>query len=262
MMGHGGRGLFCSVPKFGGWNGYFNTDARALTQGPVRPPQIIFACQCGEFDAHAGRCLAEELLLAPAGPVLTVAATIESHPLTNFYSATNLLRLLRNVDGAVPFGTLWLQTQHAMRKRTDLLMESLLKGVEGSYSAPTDPKELKTDQATMYAILGDPATRLHAPRKLEVAMEKTARGWAWTVTPPAGATRLAVEYRNPEPPFAPRPAGVDEKTSGELLAQANAALAFRPLPAEGWHGETEQRGLLRFITETPDGIWVAGAELK
>ena len=48
----------------------------------------------------------------------------------------------------------------------------------------------------------------------------------------------------------------------QLFEKANAALAFRPIAAEGWKGETEKKGLLRFIVETPEGIWVAGSEVK
>ncbi len=265
MMGHGGHDLFCSMPRPGGYYGYFNTNARVLTDGPVRPPQLIFACSCGEFDYPRGRCLAEELLFAPAGPVLTVAATIESHPLPNFYSATNFLRLLRDADGPLRFGTLWLQTQRNMRHRTDFLMETMLKGVEGNYGAAMDPQELKQDQATLYAILGDPATRLRTPRKLVVQMEKTASGWAWNVTPPPGATgttKLTVEYRELEPAFAERPAEIAEAAARELFAKANALLAFHPLPSEGWRGQTEKKGILRFVTEAGGEIWVAGAELK
>jgi hypothetical protein len=264
MMGHGGHDLFCSMPgrAGGGYFGFYNADARTLTDGPVRPPQLIFACSCGEFDYPRGRCLAEELLFAPAGPVLTVAATIESHPLPNFYSATNLLRLLRNADGPIRFGTLWLQTQRTMRRRTDFLMETMLKGVEGNYGAAMDPQQLKQDQATLYAILGDPATRLRTPRKLTVQMEKTPAGWAWNVTPPPGATRLSVEYRQPEPAFPERPAEITEAAARELLAKANAQLAFQSLPAEGWRGQTEKKGVLRFVTETDGEIWVGAAELK
>lgn len=263
MMGHGGHDLFCSIPKTGGgYFGYYNADARALTAGAVRPPQVIFACSCGYFDYSRERCLAEELLLAPAGPVLTVAATIESHPLTNFYTATNLLRLLRQADGPIHFGDLWLDAQRSMRRRTDVLLEMMLKGVEGNYGAAMDPQELKQDQCSLYAILGDPATRLHTPRQLAVRVEKSTHGYTWEVTPPPGAKSLTVEYRDPEPAFDVRPSGADEATSRALQAKANAALAFRPIPVEGWKGETDRRGVLRFVTEVNGELWVAGAEAK
>lgn len=262
MMGHGDHQLFCSVRVNNRWAGFHNSDVRALGGAGVRPPQVIFACECGAFDQRGdSRCLAEELLMAGTGPVLTVAAANDSHPLTNFYTATNFLRLIGETDGPVRFGDLWLRTQRDMRRRTDFFLELALKNVEGSYSKPTDAQELKRDQATLYAIFGDPATSLHIPRKLEVRVEKTAKGWAWEVTPPAGANKLVVEHRTPRHEFAARPADADEKTSLALLTTANEALAFRPIPAEGWRGETARPGILRFSVEGDSGLWVAGAVL-
>lgn len=266
MIGHGGEDLFCSIKSRGVWSGYRNPDTRALTAGTVRPPHVIFACETGRFDMKNGvRCLAEELLLAPAGPVLSVAATNESHPLPNFYTATNLLRLLRSTDGPARFGRVWMDAQRDTRRRTDLVMEALLKGVEGNYGAAMNPQELKHDHMSLYTIFGDPATTLNAPRKLTVRVEKTATGWLWEATPPTGvpaSAKLEVQHRNPNPEFAVRPATADEKTSRDLFAQANAALTFQPLQTTGWRGETKTPGLLRFIVETPDSLYVAGTELK
>jgi len=134
--------------------------------------------------------------------------------------------------------------------------------VEGNYGAAMDPQELKQDQGSLYAIFGDPATRLHAPRKLSVKVEKTAHGTSWEVTPPPRAKSVTVEYRNPEPAFDVRTPGADEATSRALQVKANAALAFHAIPAEGWRGETDKKGVLRFIVETPEGIWVAGADTR
>jgi hypothetical protein len=267
MIGHGNTGIFCGVLREGKWIGaYRNADTAGLAAGPVRPPQVIFACECGVFDLAGGkRCLAEELLLAPAGPVLTVAATNESHPLVNFYSATNLLRLVGSNDGPVAFGTLWLETQRAMRRRTDLVMELLLKGVEGSYSGPTDAQELKQDQGSLYAIFGDPATRLHTPRRLTVKVTKNGAGWAWEATPPMGApagVKLTVERRAVRPDFPDRPENADEAASRAMFEKANAALAFQPVPSAGWSGELKEPGFVRFLVEAGGEIWVAGAELK
>lgn len=264
MMGHGGKALFYSTKLERSWYVYHAVNATGLKEGPVRPPQLIFACECGVFDLPKNeRCLAEALLLAPSGPVLTVAATNESHPLPNFYTGTNFLRVLKDSDGPVAFGTLWLRAQQEMRKRTDLVVETLLKGVEGNYGAAMDPQALKQNQASLYTIFGDPATALQAPRRLEVKIERTASGWTWQVTPPNGANgaRLIVERRNPDPIFAERPVGVTQEDSRALFSAANKAIAFQPVAAEGWSGQTSEPGVLRFLVENSTGLWAAGVEL-
>jgi hypothetical protein len=128
-----------------------------------------------------------------------------------------------------------------------------------------NPQELKHDHMALYTIFGDPATTLSAPRKLEVRVQKSTNGWTWEVTPPAGTpagAKLEVQHRTPNPEFPARPANADETTSRDLFAKANAALAFSPVTATGWRGEITKPGLLRFIVETPDSLYVAGAELK
>jgi hypothetical protein len=149
-------------------------------------------------------------------------------------------------------------------------MRSARRGVrdaEGRLKKGTSDVELlKTDQATLYAIMGDPATRVNIPQKLTAKATKTERGWEWEVTPPPGATRLRVEHRSDWPTFPGRPADADEAKLAGLFETASALLAFRPvatLPVgQVWRGELAGPGVLRLVAETATGLYVAGFDLR
>jgi hypothetical protein len=103
MMGHGGPTLFHSQSSPIGHIDYRVDHAAKLTAGAPASPLVILACDCGRFDGSKPS-LAEALLFAPGGPVNVVAATTESHPLTNYYSS---LALLEQMDaGHDRFGIL------------------------------------------------------------------------------------------------------------------------------------------------------------
>ncbi len=267
MIGHGLTDHFLSLRLGRNLIGYGVNDARGLTEGAPRPPHVIFACQAGKFTLAKGRCLAEELVMAPAGPVVCIAATEDSHPLPNFYTATSLLQRVKATEGVARFGTLWLDAQRAARRRHDTLYELLLRDAEGRLKkGSADVELLKTDQAALYAIMGDPATRVNIPQKLEAKMTKTERGWQWEVTPPPGAVRLRVEQRSDSPQFPGRPSDADDAKLTGLFETASALLAFRPvttLPSgQAWRGELTGPGVLRLIAETATGLYVAGFDLR
>lgn len=267
MIGHGLPHHFLSLRLDRRLLGYGLTDARSLTQGPPRPPHVIFACQAGNFTLPKNRCLAEELVLAPAGPVLCIAATEDSHPLPNFYTATALLQRVKATEGTARFGTLWLDAQRAARRRSDPLYELLLRNAEGRLEkGHADVEEIKTDQATLYAILGDPATKVQIPQKLEAKLTKVEQGWKWEVTPPPGALRLRVEQRAESPQFPQRPVNADDTRLVGVFETASALLAFHPIatlePGQVWNGETSGPGTLRLIVETATGLHVAAFELR
>jgi Peptidase family C25 len=267
MIGHGNWNLFESYRAGGKPRGYFLDDAKVLADGPPRPPHVIIACNCAEFVRPGAPCLAEELVLAPGGPVLCIAATEESHPLPNFYTATSLLRRLQSADGPVRFGRLFLDAQRDARRRSDLLYELLLRDAEGRLNkARSDIETLKTDHAAIYAIIGDPATRVLLPRALKVTTARNADGWSWHAEAPPGARRLVVERRIHAVDFPPRPANADDSTTAALFVKANEALAFRPLATveagAEWRGHIAEPGIVRFVAETEGGTHVFGVELR
>jgi hypothetical protein len=267
MIGHGLPQSFLSLRLGPIKLGYDVKDARALIDGPPRPPHVIFACQAGKFTLPNDRCLAEELVLAPAGPVLCIAATEDSHPLPNFYTATSLLQKVKSMTGAGRFGSLWLDAQRAARRRNDPLYELLLRDAEGRLKkGRADVELIKTDQAALYAIIGDPATHVYMPQKLEAKTVKTEQGWSWEVTPPPGAVRLRVERRASAPAFPPRPPGADDTLLTGLFETASALLKFQPIATlaagEPWRGQLAEPSILRLIADTATGVYVAGFDLQ
>lgn len=134
----------------------------ALARGKPGPPMILLTCLAGRFDGPE-TSLAEAFLAAPAGPVAVVAATTESHPLPNLYSAQAMLPLL---DGqTVRLGSLWLTAQQRMHKTHNLILVAALRAAEGKLqrTGPLDVARLQSDQLLLYALLGDPATKLKFP---------------------------------------------------------------------------------------------------
>jgi len=159
--------------------------------GPA-PPLVILACSCGAFDGR-GESLAEGLLWIERGPVAVVAATRESHPLPNAITGACLLRAL---DGeARRVGPLWADAMRRARAHRAPALEKALLEVEGNLGVPLNPRKLMADQVRLYAVLGDPATRLRRPERLHGRLEREGGVWRWRVDKPAGAARLHVQFR-------------------------------------------------------------------
>ena len=146
-------------------------------------------------------------------------------------------------------------------------MEMMLRDVEGSLEKEIDVAKLRRDQVLMYALLGDPATRLRLPEPLEASVERTETGWRWRAKRPPGAMRLEVGFRKPlELPTSPgkKPASAEE--ADKAAETANACFAFTALrsPPEGgpWEGTCDHAGSLRLIAIGPKTLHVAVLKLK
>jgi hypothetical protein len=240
------------------------TATETFAKGPPGPPLFVIACLAGDFTAPKP-CFAEELLAMPGGPVAVVAATTESHPLTNYYSSVELLRALG--DRHDRLGDLWLAAQRSALEQLDPLVDMALRNVEGSLEPSLDVERLQRDQPLMYALLGDPATRLRAPRSLTVTMRPAADGWRYVVEPPHGAMRLVVQLRPHRwPPVVPSREEPAPDVARRRLEEANATFEFetvaKRVPGEAWTGTVKGRGLLRFVVRTPDAIHVATVRLR
>jgi hypothetical protein len=111
------------------------TATETFAKGPPGPPLFVIACLAGDFTAPKP-CFAEELLAMPGGPVAVVAATTESHPLTNYYSSVELLRALG--DRHDRLGDLWLAAQRSALEQLDPLVDMALRNVEGSLEPSLD----------------------------------------------------------------------------------------------------------------------------
>jgi hypothetical protein len=243
-----------------GWSGYQDVDVRRdLSQGPPTCPLVILSCSTGNFAAPR-RCLTEMLLMTPGGPVAVAGATTESHPLTN---ALHGLAMARGFAAAPPrFGDLWLTGLRASHSERSLLLETLLANVEGSLQFPVSTAKLRRDQVLMYALLGDPATRLRIPGKLTATLERNGDKWRWRAARPPGAEKLEIAFRETRPAAMPKaPAQLTRASAVSAQVQANARLVFKrtgSLPAsESWEGVVDQPGELRLVALAPDQWYVA-----
>jgi len=194
LMGHGRRDGFFSMNFEGKAIWYGTADARECLSGDgAGPATVIIACSCGDFGGP-NNCLAESLLFAPGGPVAAAGATTESHPLTNYFSGLCLIRHFLQSDKR--FGSIWLAAQRKAMETRDLFMERLLVNIEGKLEDKMDMFKLRRDQMLMYALFGDPATRLPLPNKLNGGVERLDEGWRWQVDKPKDTDRLHVDFRS------------------------------------------------------------------
>jgi len=264
LIGHGAAERFNSMAFGGKPIRYTAETAReALLEGEPGAPLLILACHCGDF-ALPRDCLAESLLRMPAGPVAVLAATTESHPLTNYFSGTCLLRTLDRKHARL--GALFLAVQKQAMKVRSLLMERILKDVEGKLEEEIDVAKLRRDQILMYCLLGDPATRLRLPEPLHGKIRRRPDGgWNWQVHKPKGATALLVGLRPANPEASQAAGALTREQANRAFHAANAAFAFRSLPGrsanEPWQGTVKQPGLLRFVALGKHRLYAAAIVL-
>lgn len=259
MIGHGAPDLFYSQVHQGREVSYRASDAARLTTGPPTCPLVIFACDCGNFTGSKSS-LAETLLLAPGGPVVSVAASTESHPLTNYYSSLALLEEIPKRHRT--FGELWHAAQIRAFKTKKPFTEALLKNAEGALEAEINIPKLKMDQLLMYTMLGDPATRMPQLLPLQIKIEPTSGGTVWTVQPPPGAKLLEVALREPRTAPRAKPESTKRDEALQLFAERNALWDFTPLQHDGqWNGRVTRVGILRIVAEAKGKLLVGTVEI-
>jgi len=263
MIGHGRPGGWWSMDLAGQKLEYEVKDAAQLSGPAPSAPHIIFACATGNFALKEKDCLAEALFRAPGGPVLCVAASEDSHPLTNYYHSTALLAAL---DGAEPrFGDLWLRSLRKAHTAHEPDKELLVRALEPIIiSKSLTTADIRADHAMMYNLLGDPATRVHAPRALHAVIARQNDHWHWHVPQPPAGARLLVQRRDPLPEFT---YGTPASTRAEALQrmeEANAKLRFQTLaelpPGREWRGTVAAAGTLRLVAVSKDALAVAAVE--
>ena len=258
MVGHGSEEHFYSMKHEGKYVVYQAEDARRyLSPKQQSLPLLIIACYCGNF-AGAKPCLAESLLLTAGGPPAVIGATTESQPLTNFYTSISLLKHLDY--GPKRLGDLWLETQNEMLQMRNIMLEKLLKHVEGKLEEELDISQVKRDQMLMHALLGDPALRMHLPERLEADLEQTSSGWRWRAKKPEGAERLYVEFRKEIGAMSASSARSTSSQFGQDFEEAGSQLRFQVLEEldsqANWEGEIQQSGTLRLVAECKSKLYV------
>lgn len=224
-------------------------------------PVVFLTCSSGEFDGKLP-CMGEVMLVTPGGPPVVIAATTESHPLTNLFTGRALLTRLG--DGGPRIGDVWIDSQRQAAGMRDFVMEKMLSDVEGKLEDEIDQGKLKRDSASMFAILGDPAVSLKLPAPLTVKVDRTDTGWSYTVEKPEGATTLIIGRRD-LPKRGRREPRVEPESpehAAQLLAEANAKEHYTTTATDEWTGELTEPGWYRFVVTTRMGLRAAAVELK
>ena len=257
MMGHGTSKHFFSMVFEGKGIGYTAGHFKdALATGQAGPATVIIACGTGNFT-EGKNCLAESLLLMRGGSVAVIGATTESHPLTNYFSGLSLVRERGQKDKRI--GTIWLATQKQMIKTRDFIIESMFVDVEGKLEDKMNVAKLRRDQILMYALLGDPATRLHLPDKLVGRINRLGDGWQWEVDKPKDVTRLYVGFRSSGQNFPKVELPLEKAAAMKRFEEANGTFAFKPVGElaidKPWKGTMRQAGILRLVAIGPGRIY-------
>ncbi len=263
MIGHGRPGGWWIMDHGGRRLDYELKDAAQLTGAVPAPPHLVFACATGDFALQDRDCLAEALFRAPGGPVLCVAASEDSHPLTNYYHSTAMLAAL---EGAEPrLGPLWLRSLRKAHTAHEPDKELLVRALEPLLIKKSlTTEDIRADHAMLYNIFGDPATRVFAPRSLAAQITEENGRWQWSVPQPPAGARLLVQRRDHVPDFAYQTPAASREAAARRMEEANAAFRFQTveeIPAGGeWRGSIPAKGTLRLVALSREGIAVAAAE--
>ena len=161
-----------------------------------------------------------------------------------------------------------MATQRRGYNMHNVLVELMLAEAEGQLEGKLNTPRIRKDHLLLYALLGDPATRLKRPQPLKTTFTRDGDDWVWTVTnPPKQASRLIVGHRTPPPPLKPKPSDLTEPETMELYEKTNAEMHFSTLdehsPVTEWTGRVRhQRGTVRLVVQTDRSIFVSAHELK
>ncbi len=143
-------------------------DVSQLHCGPHNPLAVLVACYTGAMDAPQG-CLAEELLLAPEGPVAVIAATRVTMPYGNTVMGCELLRACFQDRPTTLGDVLRLAQQRVLTPASkeqpskDQLRATLDGMAEVLSPPPVDLAAERREHVLMYQLIGDPLLRLHRP---------------------------------------------------------------------------------------------------
>lgn len=263
LIGHGSQEYFYSMRVGDKTITYKASDAQELLgEGEPAPPLAMICCLCGDFTT-ADNCLAESMLMLKGGPAATIAASAESHPVTNFYVGRKMLAKLRGPNKRL--GDFWLEAQRAALQTYNPLIESLTMRVQNAQGQSADMEGIRSDHILIYNIFGDPATNLKLPGELKATVTANGDKWEWKVKKPDGATSVLAGIRPEDIKCPPGNPDATKEDARRLREKANAQFEFASLPAvedeDGWHGTVNSPGLLRIVAVTPEKLYVATVTL-
>ena len=263
LMGHGSANYFHAMRFNGTYIGYTAAHAnQSFSNGKPTQPLIIFACDTGRF-AESENCLAESLFFMPAGPIAVIAATTESHPLTNYFTSVPLLKADGENDKTL--GDVWFSAQRKALKGRNFLIEKLLCDVEGKLEDTINIAKLRRDQMLMYTLLGDPATKLRLPGKLDVELEYQSDRWHWKANKPNDAARLFISFCPSGQSLPAIKLQIEKEDALKRSQQANATFEFEPLGElafeKSWSGTISRQGTLRLVAVGDGCIYASAIQL-
>lgn len=171
-------------------------DIAALSQPKADLPiAFLGCCSTGWYDLAEGkRSLAEEMLLAPGGPIAVIAGSRITHPYATAILQKDLTRLLLE-DQVRSVGELDALAMRSMIQidADDRTIDALMKPVARLAKWPTGTDELRVMHTKLYNLIGDPGTRIApAPSDLDLALHSnilTGR----TALPFRGRVEILVE---------------------------------------------------------------------
>lgn len=199
------------------------------------PIALMLACYTGAYDATED-CLAEQMLLAPGGPIAVLAGSRVTMPYGNAAAA---MGLIHSVYHRKPqrLGDAWRETLLEMATPSDA--EPGLQGrrmvIDGLASMLGDGRidEERRDHMQLYNWLGDPTMRLVHPEEIEVE-------------PPASAgagQRLALRGTSPH--------------SGQMTIELHRRLGTLPPGSSARRGEPapDQAAQYALANDTAVAVW-------
>ena len=157
------------------------SDAPRVAVRGTPPVVIALACNTAEFDAPGVPCLGEALMAQPAGPIAYVGATRICHPAGNAFLGRSLARAMFPRGPAAGAGEVRRLGEVLAAARREVLdpreddqdeLRLLTTGTAALLPPGSTLARLKEEAFLLYALLGDPATRLALP---ELALEVQAR---------------------------------------------------------------------------------------
>ncbi len=165
--------------------------AQEFAGGIPVAPLVILTCDTGAFDWPRRQCLAEEFVLQPGGPIVVVAATTESHSLTNCYSAMALVSRLAGPEEGI--GDWWLMVQKDASRLHNPFIQRMVLYAEGSLEPIMNVAKLRRDQMLMYNLLGDPACPRLRPEPMQVDVIRQGDELALEGDVPDGCEEMLVQ---------------------------------------------------------------------
>ncbi len=195
MVAHGWHDRVWSMYHDGNWVALYRDHARLLSGEEPLAPLMLICCRAGTYELSKQRCVAEAFLLEPGGPIVTVAASYESHPLTNLYTAMALASRLGSDERTI--GDWWLAVQRDASTRCNIIIEQRLADAEGSLEETIDVAKLRRDQMLLYNLLGDPACRRFRPEPMPVEVIRDGRQLSLEGDVPEGCEEIVVQLVSP-----------------------------------------------------------------